>query len=146
MLDADGLIIASPNSINQVTASMTALFDRSGHFIHCKRLLDKYIAGVVTSGSGQNADVLDYIKFYGHICGAQYSGGVSGMAQLSQDKKEEAFRLGRRLSVDIKGKEFYDSQMEIIERGKEHFRRIICQRKEDWPEEYAYWVERGWLS
>jgi len=54
MLEAEGIILATPNYINQVTASMKAFFDRSSHFIHCKRLLGKYIAGVVSSGSGQD--------------------------------------------------------------------------------------------
>jgi multimeric flavodoxin WrbA len=63
MLEADGVILASPNYINQVTASMKALFDRASHFIHCKRLLGKYVSGVVSSGSGQDKNVLDYIKY-----------------------------------------------------------------------------------
>lgn len=42
MLEVDGIILASPNYINQVTASMKALFDRSTHFIHCKRLLEHF--------------------------------------------------------------------------------------------------------
>ncbi|RJO63751.1 MAG: flavodoxin family protein, partial [Candidatus Omnitrophota bacterium] len=37
MLNADGILFASPNYINQVTGSMKTLFDRSAHFIHCKR-------------------------------------------------------------------------------------------------------------
>ena len=37
MLLADAIVLASPNYINQVTASLKALFDRSSHFIHCKR-------------------------------------------------------------------------------------------------------------
>ena len=52
MLNAEGIIFASPNYINQITASMKALFDRSSHFIHRKRLLGKYIIGVVSSRSG----------------------------------------------------------------------------------------------
>ena len=51
---------------NQITASLKALFDRSSHFIHCKRLLGKYVAGVVASGSGQDKDVLNYIRYYAH--------------------------------------------------------------------------------
>jgi len=53
MLDADGISPASPNYIDHITASMKALFDRSAHFIHCKRLSGKYIIGVVSSGSGK---------------------------------------------------------------------------------------------
>jgi multimeric flavodoxin WrbA len=145
MLEAEGLILASPNYINQVTASMKALFDRSAHFIHCKRLLGKYIAGVVSSGSGQNQEVLDYLKFYAHTCGAQYSGGVSTLRQFGQKQKEEAFALGRKLAADIRERRPYPEQMEIIERGKQHFAQIIKMRRNEWQEEYQYWQDQGWL-
>jgi multimeric flavodoxin WrbA len=145
MLNADGIVLASPNYINQVTASMKALFDRSAHFIHCKRLLDKYIAGVVSSGSGQNKEVLDYIAFYSHTCAAQYSGGVSAIQQFGEDKRVEAFKLGKKLVSDIKEKRTYSEQMQTIEQGRQHFARIIKLRKDDWQEEYKYWLEKGWL-
>ena len=145
MLAADGIIIASPNYINQVTASMKALFDRSSHFIHCKRLLGKYIAGVVTSGSGRAEEVLNYIKYYGHICGAQYAGGVSSAAGRLEEKFSEAVQLGKKLFRDIKEKKAFPDQIKIIEQGKEHFKRIIQLRKDDWQEEYAYWQQKGWL-
>lgn len=145
MLEADGIILASPNYINQVTALMKALFDRSAHFIHCKRLLGKYIAGVVSSGSGQDREVLDYIKFYSHTCGAQYSGGVSSARHVVEQKKVEAFALGRKLATDMEEKKEYPDQLEIIEKGKEHFRSIIEARKKEWQGEYLYWKEKGWL-
>ena len=133
------------NYINQVTASMKALLDRSSHFIHCKRLLDKYIAGVVSSGSGQAKEVLDYIKYYGHTCGAQYSGGVSSAAQSIGEKTEEAIKLGRKFALDIQEKRNYPEQLELIESGKQHFRLIIEARKKEWVGEYRYWRDKGWL-
>ena len=145
MLDAEGIILASPNYINQVTASMKALFDRSSHFIHCKRLLGKYIIGVVSSGSGQDKEVLDYIKHYSHTCGAQYAGGLSSRAPISDEKKEEAFNLGRSLTAAIKDKRLFPDQIKIIEAGKEHFKRIMEMRKDEWIEEYRYWENKGWL-
>ena len=145
MLEASGIIIASPNYINQVTANMKALFDRSSHFIHCKRLLDKYIVSVVSSGSGQDKPVLDYIRYYGHVCGAQYTGGVSSRAPVSRDKLEEAFRLGNRLAADVTETRAYPEQMRIIEEGKKHFGRIMQIRKQEWSEEYQYWKDKGWL-
>jgi multimeric flavodoxin WrbA len=145
VLEADGIILASPNYINQVTASMKALFDRSAHFIHCKRLLGKYIVGVVSSGSGQDEDILDYIKYYGHTCGAQYSGGVSSAAQSIEEKKKEAIELGRKLTMDIREKKNYPEQLELIEKGRQHFRGIIEARKKEWAGEYQYWQDKGWL-
>ena len=145
ILEADGIILASPNYINQVTASMKALFDRSSHFIHCRRLLGKYVAGAVSSGSGQDKDVLDYIRYYALICAAQYSGGVSCRAPVSDEKIEEARQLGKKLSSDIKEKKQYRNQLKIIEGNKEHFGKIIKMRKDSWAEEYQYWVAQGWL-
>ena len=145
MLDADSIILASPNYINQVTGSMKALLDRSAHFIHCKRLLGKYVIGVVTSGSGLGNMVLEYIGYYGQICGGQYSGGVSAMPNFGQDKKEEAFQLGKEMAADMGAKKLYPEQMKFIEENKEHFARIIKIRKNDWQAEYQYWVEKGWL-
>jgi len=145
MLDSDGIILASPNYINQVTASMKALMDRSAHFIHCKRLLGKYIAGVVTSGSGQDKEVLDYIEYYAHACGAQYSGGVSSCAYALKEKTDQAFQLGRKLASDIKEKKEFADQSRIIEAGKAQFKRVMELRKEEWKEEYKYWQDKGWI-
>ena len=145
MLEADGIILASPNYISQVTGSMKTLFDRTGHFIHCKRLMDKYIAAVVTSGSGQDLEVLDYIKYYAHSCGAQYSGGVSSSAYEARGKIEEAHRLGERIAADIKEKKVFSEQMSIIKTGMGHFKKIMQLRKDDWKEEYRYWQQKGWL-
>lgn len=145
MLAADGIILATPNYINQVTASMKALFDRSSHFIHCKRLLGKYVAAVVSSGSGQDKEVLDYIKFYAHICAAQYSGGISCAGHLVQEKTEEAAALGRKLAADIKERIAYPGQIKLIDSGRQYFKEIIQARKNEWQEEYQYWLDKGWL-
>ncbi|MFH1458432.1 MAG: flavodoxin family protein [Candidatus Omnitrophota bacterium] len=145
MLEADGIILASPNYINQVTASMKALFDRSSHFIHCKRLLGKYLAGVVTSGSGQDQAVLDYMEHYAQVCGAQFSGGVFTRVPISKEKMEEAFALGQKLAGDIKEKRQYPGQLEIIHKFKEHFKKVMHMRTCEWEEEYEYWKEKGWL-
>ena len=145
VLDADGIILATPNYINHITGSMKALLDRSSHFIHCKRLLGKYIAGVVSSGSGQDEDVTNYIKYYAHTCGAQYSGGVSCGVPVNKETIQKAVLLGQKLYSDIKIKRKYTAQIRIIENGKKHFGNIILRRKNHWTEEYLYWQLKGWL-
>ncbi|MCX5701858.1 MAG: flavodoxin family protein [Candidatus Omnitrophica bacterium] len=145
MLEADVLVFASPNYINQVAASLKAIFDRASHFIHCKRLLGKYIFGVVTSGSGQGKAVLDYISYYAHTCGAQYAGGISSQPQLTKEKLEEAFKSGSKIALDIREKKVYPEQIEIIEKGKQYFKEIMKARKNEWKEEYLYWLDKGWL-
>ncbi len=145
MLEAKGIIFASPNYINQITASMKALWDRAGHFIHCRGLLGKYVLGVVTSGSGEDQGILDYIHSYANICGAQYSGGLSSRRPFGNDKKEEAFNLGHKFISDIQENRAFPEQIKFIDEFKVHFRKIIQLRKDDWVEEYQYWVNMGWL-
>jgi len=145
MLEVDGIILALPNYINQVAASMKSLFERSANFIHCKRLLGKYIVAAVSSGSGQDEDVLGYIQYYSHTCGAQYSGGISSCVPLSKEKMEEAYSLGVKFASDIKEGKVYPEQIAQIEKGKSYFREIIKKRKNDWTQEYRYWQDRGWL-
>lgn len=145
MLKAEGIIFASPNYINQITASMKALWERAGHFIHCRRLLGNYVVGVVSSGSGQDKTVLDYIQYYANICGAQYTGGISSRAPINKEKKEEARNLGDKLMLDIQEKTVFPEQAKVIEEFKKHFADIIKMREDDWKEEYQYWLNKGWL-
>lgn len=145
MLNAEGIIFATPNYINQITASMKALWDRAGHFIHCRRLLGKYVLGVVTSGSGEDKGVLDYIHSYANICGAQYSGGVSSRRPVSKEKKKDALELGNKFSLDIQEERVFPEQLKFLDEFKEHFKNIIHLRKDDWLEEHQYWLNKGWL-
>ena len=145
MLEADGIILATPNYINQVTGSLKTLFDRLAHFIHCKRLLGKYVAAAVTSGSGYDEPVLSYLEYYAHTCGAQFSGGISCRNSQVKEKSGAAKELGKKLAKDIIEKKSYPAQLECIEKGKKYFAEVMKLRKEDWGEEYQYWQSRGWL-
>jgi multimeric flavodoxin WrbA len=146
ILDADGIIYATPNYINQVTGALKTLFDRHSHFIHCKRLLGKYCAGVVTSGSGYDMPVARYLKYYALICGAQFSGAVCSRADFIDAAARAAVALGRKLVSDIRKKRRYPGQLSRIEKGRVYFGRPIEMHKKDWREEYLYWQDKGWLA
>lgn len=143
MLLADGIVFASPNYISMITGTMKTLFDRSSHFIHCQRLLDKYTTGVVTSGSGNDTSVLNYIKSFALICGAQYVNGVSSSAMKVKEKTDEAFKVGKSLVLSIKNKIEFSDQIQIINNYKEHFKHLVEMRKNDWVGEYNYWLKKG---
>ncbi|MFH0911091.1 MAG: NAD(P)H-dependent oxidoreductase [Planctomycetota bacterium] len=145
MLAADGIVLATPNYIDHVAASLKALFDRSSHFIHCRRLLGKYVAAAVSSGSGVDRKVLAYLKHYCLVCGAQFTGGVSSAARSVEEKGPEAVRLGRKLVSDIRKKKIYPRQAAAIEESEKRFAAIIRARKDEWKDEYRYWSEKGWL-
>jgi multimeric flavodoxin WrbA len=145
ILDADGVIFATPNYINQVTGALKTLFDRHSHFIHCKRLLNKYVAAVVTSGSGYDVPVARYLKYYSIVCGAQFSGAVTSRADAIQEKTEEAMALGEKLASDIRRQRRYPGQMKRIDKGLQYFAKLLKIRRSGWKEEYLYWQDKGWL-
>ncbi len=89
--------------------------------------------------------MLDYLRYYAHTCGAQYTGGVSSAVPIPEWKKEEARNLGKKLAADIEGAAAYADQVKIIDEGKRHFGKIIEKRRDEWPAEYRYWREKGWL-
>ncbi|MGB9678162.1 MAG: flavodoxin family protein, partial [Candidatus Ratteibacteria bacterium] len=125
MLLSDGIVFASPVYIDSVSAQLKALFDRTSHFIHCLRLLGKYTCGIVTSGSGKGEMVLDYIKHYSNIVGAQYIGGINTKIPLKEDDLKEVEKLADVFLKDIIEKREFKDQIEKIERNKEYFKKLV---------------------
>ena len=145
MLEADGILLASPDYINHVTAGMKALFDRSSHIFHCQRLFGKYTGSVATAGSGPHEMVLDYMHDFSTMCGAQYVGGVSTVIPVTEAIKKKAREVGRDLAEAFRKKKEFPQEMEAIQSQRSHFRKITEAHKKEWIAEYQYWVERGWL-
>lgn len=145
MLGADGIILATPNYMGQLSAIMKTLIERSSHFTHCKRLLGKYIIGVAASGRGQCQNIMDYLKDYSNSTGAMFSGGVFTGRTDVKAKAKEAVKLGKEFINDIKHKNICPKQMATIEKGKQFFCEVMKARKHEWKEEYKYWQNQGWL-
>ena len=145
VLNADGLVLASPVYLNQITAQLKAVLDRSSHFVHCTRLIGKYLAVVTTSGGGGGAQVQDYLKNYGNTVGAQCVGGVDAKSPLKPANVAAAAELGKTLAAAIQAKQQYPDQIKRIELQKQYFRKLITLRKDDWPYEYQFWKDQDWI-
>jgi multimeric flavodoxin WrbA len=145
MLESDGIIFASPVYIDNITGYLKTFLDRSTHFIHCQRLLGKYVGAVATAGGGPQQMVLDYIHHYSLVCGAQYVGGVSSVVPVTEEIKKRTSELGRNFVQAMRKKTEFPHEMEEILSRRNYFRRIIEIHKEEWSAEYDYWREKGWL-
>jgi len=145
MLNADGIVLASPVYLNQVTAQLKTLLDRTSHFIHCLRLMDKYIAAVTTSGGGGGADAQVFLKRYAQSVGAQFVGGVDANMPLKAADFAAAQKLGATLAISIRDQTCDPAQMYAIEEQKKRFGHLINVHRESWPHEYKYWQKKGWL-
>jgi multimeric flavodoxin WrbA len=148
MLEADGIVLASPNYIYNVSAQLKALLDRSFSMFHCQMLAGKYGAAVLTSGGPLYEQVEQYLMHVIGNSGCWKVGSITALEvqfrdpeQLSQ-ALQEAADLGHRLAAAIIRKERFPEQEPEREQCFEMMRWLVAQEKDSWPYEYEYWQTR----
>ncbi|NSW57094.1 MAG: flavodoxin family protein [Armatimonadetes bacterium] len=145
ILDADMIVLASPNYIFSVSAQMKALFDRCCGPIHIQQFAGKFGAAVVTSGGGGCTEVEDYMLRFLRMAGAWTVGSTGAEAFKLMDPSqapqavEAARELGRKLVAAVQSGEPPADQVEEHEQTAQFMRQIVSMRKDDWQYEYEYW-------
>jgi multimeric flavodoxin WrbA len=145
MLEADGIVLASPVYLDHVTAQMKALLDRTSHFVHCLRLTGKYLAGLTTSGGGGGEATMAFMKRYAVTVGAQFVGGVDVRIPLKDADYASSRELAATLVATISAKQSWPDQVQAIDSQRQRFRNLIAFHKDHWPFEYKYWQDKGWM-
>jgi multimeric flavodoxin WrbA len=151
MLEADGIIFASPNYISSVSAQMKAVFDRCCGLLHCQSLLDKYGAAVETSGGPEGALVQKYILGFLNVLGCWAVGSAGAMASDFVDaaKRQKALaaatQLGKTLVKAIADKRTYPDQQPQRDAFFERMKALVQFHNDDWSYEYQQWKSKGWL-
>ncbi|KAF5055920.1 NADPH-dependent FMN reductase [anaerobic digester metagenome] len=149
MVEADGLVLGSPNYINGPTAQLKQVLDRMADAIHCRSFDGKYGCAVCTTGGSGDDTVIEYLNGVLNNLGAQTVGGV-GIA-LGPDPTRLAGALvqgevlGRDLAEAIETKRQYPDQVAALEASRDHFRALVTANRDTWPHEYEVWADRGWL-
>lgn len=150
MLDADGIVLGSPNYINQVTAQLKTMLDRMADSIHCQSFAGKYGCAVCTAGGSYAEEVADYMNETLLHLGATTVGKVAILVGANPDAiaggEKQARELGRKLADAIKTKWKDPAQEAIHRERKEYFKRLISFNKDLWVHEYEYWKDLGELE
>jgi len=89
--------------------------------------------------------VLDYLKQYVLSCGAQYVGEVSCSVLIKEEINKKAEEIGIALVRAVEKREGFPEQTQAINSHRKYFAQIIEARKEEWPEKYQYYKDKGWL-
>jgi multimeric flavodoxin WrbA len=150
MLDADGIVLGSPNYIDSITAPLKAVFDRMADAIHCQMLNGKYGCSVCTAGGSRHDEVVGYMNHVLTALGAITVGGV-GVA-IGRDPaafgpaEKKAFELGKRLAQSIRGEHQYPDQERLLQERREYFCSLVKYRKDEWAHEYDWYVRMGWIK
>ncbi|MGC9195284.1 MAG: flavodoxin family protein [Syntrophobacteraceae bacterium] len=152
LLEADGLVLASPNYIFHVSAQMKAFMDRCASIIHCLGFQGKYGASVVTSGGGDEEPVAGYMNHFMMTTGIQSVGSVwATMAMISGDQfppqiATSAVELGKRLASAAQNKQRFPEILKKMEAFEARMRALVIYRKDEWPYEYEYWKKHRGLA
>jgi multimeric flavodoxin WrbA len=145
---SDGLVLASPNYIFNVSAQLKAFMDRCCGVIHCMSFWDKYGASVVTSGGGDEEPIAEYMNHFLITTGALPVGTVSACMSampeegFTDEVQEKARRLGRRLVTACRSSEIPSGVQEKRRDFRERMKTLVTYRGSEWPYEYEYWKKR----
>jgi multimeric flavodoxin WrbA len=149
MLEADGIVLGSPNYINQVTAQLKTMLDRMADVVHCQAFAGKYGCSVCTAGGSYASEVADYMNMALGSFGAMTVGQVAVHVGADPDAitgaEKDAKALGRKLADAIKTEWKDPVQEKILAERKEYFKRLVSFNKDLWTHEYGYWQELGEL-
>lgn len=145
ILAADGLVLASPNYIFNVSAQLKAFMDRCCGVLHCLGFEGKYGAAVVTSGGGDEKPIISYMNHFLITTGILPVGAMGvTMGNLENDEFTENIRknaaaLGRKLVRSWQDKKRSPAMERKMAAFKARMEGLIAWRKQDWPYEYDYW-------
>ncbi len=153
ILEADGLILASPNYIFQVSAQLKTFLDRCGGAIHCQGFEGKYGASVVTSGGGDEKEIAAYLNHFLLTTGAIPVGAVwATMGKIygpdfPKPIRDRASALGKKLvrAIETKAQASASDRKEMA-RFRSRMRSLMLWRKDEWPYEYEYWKKHRGLK
>ena len=153
VMEADGLVLASPNYIFHVSAQLKAFIDRCCGVVHCLDFEGKYGASVVTSGGGDEQAIAEYMNHFLVITGATPVGSVwATMGQIEgqnfpDNLKAGARALGEKLVNSWKNKETNPQYSATSAQFRERMKSLMLWRKTEWPYEYEYWKrQRGLMD
>jgi len=148
MLEADGIVLASPNYIFSVSAQMKALFDRCCGAVHLMALRGKYAAALVTSGGGGCDEVEQYILRFLRMTGCWTVGSTGAEAfrladpQAAEQTVQAAADLGRELLEAADAKKQYADQEAELAAMAGFMEQLVTQQREHWTYEYEAWQAR----
>jgi Multimeric flavodoxin WrbA len=146
---ADGVVLGSPVYIDNVSGQMKAFMDRMADAIHYQVLSGKYGCSVSSTWESGGNEVTRVLDHFLHYLGAQT---IEGLAVPLGDREEvpgsalqEAGKRGEALVDAIKTRTHFPDQERWIAENRDFFETIVSSHKKERPDEYALWVQRGWI-
>lgn len=150
LMEADGVIMTSPNYVDNVTGQMKVMLDRSTNFIHEQLLDGKYGFSITTAGGGGCDIVLNMLNTFITKSGGYATGSVGLLASEGPKGMEAAIKrskeMGNDLAVAIKDKRPYPGQEATHKAWRKSFTYALTWNKDHWKHNYERWISKGWIK
>ncbi|MCX6700329.1 MAG: flavodoxin family protein [Methanomicrobiales archaeon] len=150
ILYADGIVLGSPNYINNVTAQTKVVFDRMADVIHCQMLSGKYGCSVSTAGGSGAEEVAAYLNRSLQQMGVTTVGlvgvNILGNPEAITNSEKEAYELGTVLADAIINAEEFPEQEKLHKERAEYMKNLVLKNKDIWTHEYEFWKETGEIN
>jgi multimeric flavodoxin WrbA len=150
MLDADGLVLASPVYVDNVSGQMKVFIDRLADAIHYQNFAGRYGCSLATTQVSGGDAVVGYLNHVLNYLGVTTVGGMSVALDDGPEavgRAEAAAReLGRQLVLAIGDRPQYPDQEAEMAENREYFADIVRANRDWRPGEYERWVREGWIG
>jgi len=151
MMDADGVVFATPNYTFGMSGVMKTLLDRFGFACHRPRYFGKTFTSIVTQGIGRGNEIVKNFDFVAKILGFNTVKGVSLTALDPRTEKEQQ-RIDQ--AVDKLSQRFHRQLMQpaypqpswFMLMGFRMGRSTMIQMADRESRDYQYFNEKGWLE
>ena len=140
MMDADGIVLGSPNYINAVTAQLKTILDRMADVVHCQSLAGKYRMFRVhcrrpLCRRGRRVYEHGPVEFRGNH-GRKSGSPCRDRTGRDCRRGEGGKGSGRKLADAIRTKWKDPVQEKHHEERREYFKRLISFNKDLWTHKY----------
>lgn len=151
MMEADGVVFASPVYGMNVTGYMKIFIDRFSYIFHRPRFFGKKAFMLATAGVIGHKDVLKYMASVARLWGFDVA-GKAGLVTEGRDTHSLKEKNSARLETAARE---FSSALMSKKRKRPGFMDIVIfhaqkgtfsQIKEESPYDYEYWEGKGWLA
>jgi multimeric flavodoxin WrbA len=150
IMASDGIVLSSPNYIDNVTAQLKTLMDRMTNAIHEQLFDGKYGFSITTAGRGGEEIVLNMMNSFIIKSGGYATGSSSGLMSQGPKGMKDAIAksktLGMGLVAAIREKRQFPEQEDFHRLFRERFAVSLKFNKDYWPHNYQHRVEKGWIK
>lgn len=150
MQDADGLVLASPVYVDNVSGQMKVLIDRLADAMRYQNFAGRYGCSLATTRISGGDAVTGYLNHVLNYLGVTTIGGMS--ITLDDDPEaldrieSAAHDLGRRLVLAVGERPRYPDQEARMAENRKHFAHIVRANRDWRPGGYERWVREGWIE